>query len=269
VATLHFAAPRSMLNEPRGHSPMPDKSAKPDTTSDRKIDPFKPAQPRIPGVFDAPAPKNPVQEEPTFPGAEEKPRFSLPFEWNKSIAGGLFALAVLGALAMWWGRSRANTAAQPSMPPVESTLGTPPQAAPATSGLPTAPGTVATTEELAKPWAFKKFNYHDSLRGEQFAAMVVHLPEGGYWAFSLEEPYGKCELELMIDTTRLRAEYGVAAGHPMVVDPCTHAVYDLLRYGSGPAGLVRGEVIAGPAIRPPLAVEVRVEGHRIVAARVE
>lgn len=246
---------------------MPDNSAKFDTAT--KIDPFKPAQPRIPGVSDAPAPKHVVQEEPAFGAVEKEPRFSLPADWPKWIGAALSAAVVLGALVAWWGRSRATTAAQPSTPPVESTLGPPPRIAPATSGVPTAPGTVATSEELAKPWASKRFNYHDQLRAQKFPAMVVHLPEGGYWAFSLEEPYGKCELELMTDTAKLRAEYGVAAGHPMVVDPCTHAVYDLLRYGSGPAGLVRGEVMAGPAIRPPLAVEVRVEGHRIVAARAE
>ena len=99
--------------------------------------------------------------------------------------------------------------------------------------------------------------------------MVVHLPEGGYWAFSLEEPYGRCELEFVTDVAKLRKEYGYPASHPMVGDPCTHTVYDLLRYGSAPAGLVRGEVVRGTAIRPPLAIEVRVEGHRVVAARTE
>lgn len=248
---------------------MPDNSLKLDTSTRTKADPFKPAQPRIPGVSNAPAPKTPVREEPAFAPAEEEPRFSLPPDWPKWIAAALSAAVVLGALVAWWDRSRAATAPQPSMPPVESTLGPLPNLAETTSGLPTAPGTVATTEELAKPWASKKFNYRDQLKGKQFTAMVVHLPEGEYWAFSLEEPYGKCELELMTDTAKLRGEYGVAADYPMVVDPCSHAVYDLLRYGSGPAGLVRGEVIAGAAIRPPFAVEVRLEGHRIIAARAE
>jgi hypothetical protein len=56
----------------------------------------------------------------------------------------------------------------------------------------------------------------------------------------------------------------------MVVNSCSHTVYDLLRYG-GPSdgGLVRGEVVQGTAIRPPMAIEVRVAGKQLVAVRME
>ena len=58
----------------------------------------------------------------------------------------------------------------------------------------------------------------------------------------------------------------------MVGDPCNHTVYDLLRYGAGSGsdgGLVRGEIAQGNGIRPPLAIEIRVDGKQVVAARIE
>ncbi len=230
-----------------------------------KFDRFKPAQPRIPGVADAAPPERPA-DEPTPFADVAKPQFSLPPAW---IAAAVVAALVLVGLVSWWSHSRATTAGAPTVPSVESTLGSPAAAPTATGALPTAPGTVATADELAKPWAAKRFNYRNPLGNNEFPAMVVRLPEGGYWAFSLQEPYGKCELEFVTDIAKLQKEYGYPANHPMVGDPCTRTVYDLLRYGSGPAGLVRGEIMQGNAIRPPLAIEVRVEGGRIVAARTE
>lgn len=234
------------------------------TKLDKKVDRFKPAQPRIPGVPEATAPK--ITEEPP-PAAEiVKVPFSMPHPW---LAIAVAAALVSGILAAWWSRSRATTATQPNIPSADAALGSPGVARAPEPGLPNAPGVVATTEELAEPWAAKKFHYRNQLRGEEFRAMVVHLPEGGYWAFSLEEPYGNCQLELVTDVGKLRKDYGFAAKHPMVVDPCTHAVFDLLRYGGAPGGLVRGEVVAGAAFRPPIAVEVRVEGRNVVAVRSE
>ncbi len=57
----------------------------------------------------------------------------------------------------------------------------------------------------------------------------------------------------------------------MVVDPCTHAVYDLMRYGGGApdGGLVRGDIVQGAGVRPPLAIEVRTDGKDIIAVRSE
>jgi len=99
--------------------------------------------------------------------------------------------------------------------------------------------------------------------------MVVRLPGNAYWAFSLRVPYGTCELQFVTDMETLRTVYKFAAVHPMVGDPCTHTVYDLTKYGRGPNGVVRGAVVAGTAIRPPLAIEVEVQGHEIVATRSE
>ena len=99
--------------------------------------------------------------------------------------------------------------------------------------------------------------------------MVVRLPGNAYWAFSLRSPYGTCDLEFVTDTEKLRSAYHFTTVHPMVADPCTHTVYDLTKYGSGPNGLVRGAVVAGTGIRPPLAIEVQIKGSKVIASRAE
>jgi hypothetical protein len=136
--------------------------------------------------------------------------------------------------------------------------------------LPAGPGPIATTEELAKPWASKRFLFPDSITANLVPAMVVHLPNGSYWAFSLREPYGTCDLDYVTDLKKLRNEYHFPAAHPMVVDTCNQTIYDLLRYG-GPSdgGLVRGDVVQGAGIRPPIAIEVRVSGRQLVSVRTE
>ena len=100
--------------------------------------------------------------------------------------------------------------------------------------------------------------------------MVIRLPGGGLWAFSLQEPYGKCELEFVTDLGRLATQYGYRASHPMVVNPCNNTVYDPLKVGSlGGNVWVRGEIVQGGGLRPPLAIDVRVSGHSIIADRIE
>jgi hypothetical protein len=226
---------------------MADKNPKPD--------PFKPAQPQIPGVPDH------VSGPP-----DARKRSSL----TAGLIAGVAIALVVGLFAGWRMRAsapkRAVAASQPAAASASASDASASPAAPAE--FPTAPGPVATTDELAKPWAGKKFNFRNDL-GELVPAMVVHLPGGDYWAFSLQEPYGHCEIEFVADPARLRDEYGFTANHPMITDRCTHTVYDLLRYGNSPKGLVRGDIVVGTGPRPPLAIEVRVEGRQIVAGRME
>ena len=66
------------------------------------------------------------------------------------------------------------------------------------------PGEIATTDELARPWSSKKFIFHDPLTSREVPAMVVHLPGGVYWGFSLNEPYGTCEMEFVTDMEKLQ-----------------------------------------------------------------
>ncbi len=133
------------------------------------------------------------------------------------------------------------------------------------------PGPVATTAELAKPWSEKEFLFRGPFSAEPVPAMVVRLPGGDLWGFSLREPFGECELQYVTDLKALEADYGFRADHPMVVNPCTHAVYDLMRYGGGTpdGGLVRGDIVQGAGVRPPMAIEMKTNGKDIVAVRSE
>jgi hypothetical protein len=136
---------------------------------------------------------------------------------------------------------------------------------------PVGPGTIGTVSELAKPWASKHFQYRSFTTGLLEPAMVVHLPHGEYWGFSLIEPFGTCQLEFVTDLDKLRSDYGYHADHPMIGNPCSHTVYDLLRYGGGASNddLVRGVIVQGTGVRPPMAIEIKIQGANVVAVRSE
>lgn len=137
------------------------------------------------------------------------------------------------------------------------------------ANAPVAPGVIATAAELETPWASKEFTYRDPVTGQEVPALVVHLPRGGYWGFSLIEPFGTCQLEFVTDIDRLHAVYEFQADHPMVGDPCNHAVFDLLQYGDIATAEVRGALVHGMGVRPPLAIEIEQHGNQIVAVKME
>ena len=234
---------------------------------EKKIDPFKPPQPSVPGVLPdakktAPAPEaGPPKWEPKRPPPNPLLRWAI---------AGVIGLAVIGGgLGFYRGRGSARatdpkvSAAAPgaasSAAPLVKTKNT----------LPHGPGAIATTEELSKAWSVKRFLFPDSITGEMLPAIVVHLPQGEYWGFSLREPFGTCELEYVSDLAKLRTDYGFEANHPMVVNPCKHTVFDLLRYGGSSDGLVRGDIVHGTGIRPPMAIEIKTRDNQVVAVRME
>lgn len=239
-----------------------------------KSDTFKAEQPKIPGVSNAPKPKAEAAPAagttqtgtPAAPDAAAKaPEFQgLSTRLTLSIAGAVIFVII----CVWWSHRKPAEAGVPA----QATEAAAPDAAPAkpaAENLLTGPGEIATTEQLASPWSSRKFLFRNETTGAIAPAMVVHLPGGAYWGFSLREPYGTCEMEWVTDLNRLREEYHYRAEHPMVADPCNHAVFDLARYGSGPNGLVRGEVAQGAAVRPPMAIEIKVQGKSVVAVRME
>ncbi|MFZ3244800.1 MAG: hypothetical protein WA185_06970 [Candidatus Acidiferrales bacterium] len=241
---------------------MPDEPKK---TSDLQA-----AQPAIPGVpvraaakpatsAAKPAPAAPAQQSVAKKEAKGQPPYYL---W---AAGGGAILVLVIALA-WWahGVPRAAHLAPEAAAPAPAARPAPPKPV---ETIAVAPGPVATTSEMEEPWSTRKFLYRGA-DGNTTPALLVHLPGDAYWAISLREPYGTCELEFA-SVDKLRTDYNLAANHPMIGDPCTHTVYDLTHYGSGPNGLVRGAVVAGIGLRPPLAIEVQVEGREIVASRSE
>ena len=231
--------------------------------------PFRPEDPKIPGVVRHDSPDDSLDS----PREEGKPaplRFSfsqMPPRWVLLTASSIAAVCVI---AVWWMRdtsAKEKTETSTSTTAAASAAGNRPVEAPAK--LLVGPGEIATTSELAKDWSAKKFIFRDPLTSRESPAMVVHLPGGVYWGFSLIEPYGTCEMEFVTDMTKLREEYGYRGSHPMVADPCNRAVFDLTRYGSGPAGLVRGEIAQGAAVRPPLAIEIQVHGKQVLATKIE
>ena len=229
---------------------------------EKKIDPFKPQQPVIPGV-PAETPKKhvppaPLAEGPARPNAQKNPLL-----WV-----GIAAAAVLvGAGIAWWGHSSA------AKTPVPAVVAGPEAPAPAppkpVERLPMGPGEIASADELAKPWSARKFIFRNPTTAEEVPALAVRLPGGNLWGISLREPYGTCELAYVTNLDELRTQYRVRAEHPMVVDPCNRVVYDLARYGGGPNGLVRGAIVMGTAVRPPIGIEIEERGNRILAARIE
>ncbi|HUE56717.1 MAG TPA: hypothetical protein VMO76_12855 [Candidatus Udaeobacter sp.] len=136
---------------------------------------------------------------------------------------------------------------------------------------------IADTIEMAKPWSTKDFFVRNRLTGENIPALLVRLPSGsasqasGYWAFAVKSPYGNCQLEYISDLAKLRGDYGFrGARHPMVGNPCSHTVFDPLKLTNLPGDVwVRGGIVQGSDLRPPLGVDIRIDGKKILAIRAE
>jgi hypothetical protein len=107
------------------------------------------------------------------------------------------------------------------------------------------------------------------------SALIIRLPgpasgSKSYWAFSLEAPFSQCEFAYIADVAKLSSEYGFEAAHPMVVNPCSHAVFDPVQFYKLPGNvLVRGAIVRGYDLRPPYSIEVKVNGNQIYALAME
>lgn len=184
---------------------------------------------------------------------------------------GLAPVLVIGGLVLWLVMRPVGTSPQASRPqPVE--LEPPAQAA----KQPSASGGLAAVQQLDKPWSSKAFDFRKGLTGKSIPSIVVRLPGGAtgqlasYWAFSLQEPFGRCQLEYITDLRKLSTDYVYKANHPMVGNPCSRTVFDPLQMTNMPGGAwVRGAVVKGYAIRPPLGIEIRIEGDQLVAVQAE
>jgi len=56
----------------------------------------------------------------------------------------------------------------------------------------------------------------------------------------------------------------------MVASPCTNTVYDPLKVGAlGGNVWVRGEIVQGGSLRPPISIDVVEKGSSIIADRIE
>ena len=232
-------------------TPPPAQQATPTPApAQRKI---TPAMPHIPGVGDAP----------------KAPRFD-----PKPLIGTALAVAVCAALFVVWfwhqhhGKPEAAVPAQ-AIP--EPTIQTPP---PIDKSANTDSDAIGTLDELAKPWAYKKFVFVDPKTHESVPAMVIHIPSSGgrdlFWAFSMNTPFSQCELQYVTDVAALSQRYAYPVAHPMLVSDCDGTLYDPLKMATLPDGSwVRGEIVRGGGIRPPIAIQVHVRGRVLVADRIE
>jgi len=233
---------------------------------EKKPSAFQTLPPKIPGVPQH-APQKPKQTTSTperlAQEAKTESPTSVPVPYLWAAGGG--AILVLVMAVAWWAHGVSGTVQIAPMPTTKGAA-QPDISLPAEK-LPFAPGAIATTSQMKEPWSTQKFLYHDA-NGDIVPGLLVHLHGDDYWAISLREPFGTCELEFA-SVDRLRDYYNFPSKYPMVGDPCSRTVYDLTQYGSGPNGLVRGEIVAGIGSRPPIAIEVQVEGEKIVASHSE
>jgi serine/threonine protein kinase len=134
---------------------------------------------------------------------------------------------------------------------------------------------VATIGELARPWSSKRFFFRSLTLSRYVPALIIRLPgsaaqSNSYWAFSLEAPFDRCQFEYIADVTKLSSDYGFEAAHPMVVNPCSHTVFDPLQLKELPGNiLVRGSMVRGSDPRPPYGIEVKVTANQILAVAME
>jgi hypothetical protein len=226
------------------------------TEQDPAQEKFDVVEPQIPGV--------PVARKNAKGSGNAK---ALPVAVWLAIAIG--AVMMVGASFFWWfslASKKADNVSAEVMPAAAT-----PAAAPIApvEKVAQGPGEIGSTSEFAAPWSSKQFVMQDPVTKLKVPATVVKLPGGAYWGFSMIEPFGQCRLEYITDMKRLESYYSFRASHPMVGDPCSRSVFDLTKYGPGIDGLVRGEMVQGSGLRPPMAIEVRVQGSKVVAVRME
>ena len=203
---------------------------------------------------------------PSLPSpAAEKLHSLVPLLWFMLTLAGV---VTTGAGLLLWSKHVSRNTVSDSEPVAASSVA-PQPVEKITGGMPVAPGMIATTGEMDKPWSSKQFLFRNPVTNEPFPAVLVRLPGGALWALSLRQPYGDCNLEYVTSSQKLQTDYRVHSTHPMMVDPCNGTVFDLSQYGNGPNGLVRGEIVAGTAVRPPIAIEVQTRGKQIFAVRSE
>jgi hypothetical protein len=239
--------------------PTTPPDATPDKPADAKFHPFRPEMPQIPGVH----PGSP-QAQSGLRGIDNRQLLQI----GSVAAGVLLIVALVSWRLMSKPRSVGKSASSEtsSAEEIASTPALPSVIAPVHNG----PTVAATVEELSKPWAAKKFIFVKPVTQENIKAIVIRLPNGELWAFSLQGPFGRCELEFVTDLATLASKYGYTASHPMVVSPCDSTVYDPLKIGAlGGNTWVRGEIVQGNGLRPPISIEVKVRGQSIVADSIE
>jgi hypothetical protein len=237
--------------------------------SPTKTAPLKTPMPQIPGV-----PKPPAAGAPGTSAAQVKSPSD-----PKMILGLAVLALVVCSLAAWIFLHSSRSSRTSTTPDTASTAvaSEVPSVSPPVPAPPAADGSVvvAALDELSQPWASKSFQFRKRLGNELVDAVAIRLPGpaarlSSFWALSLEEPFTKCRLEYITDLSRLSSQYGYAATHPMIASSCNNAVYDPLKMGTLTGGAwVRGQVVSGSGLRPPISIDLRIDGNQLVATQIE
>jgi hypothetical protein len=231
---------------------MPDKS---------QPERFKAEMPQIPGVAARGAPRQGIVANPTV-----------------RLLAGLALVLVVCLLGSRWLLRPKHLAEAPAAPPPQIELPAP--AVDPTASMPRATAAepeIATVTEMAKPWTSKSFFFVNHLTGESVPALLIRLTSGsasqpeGYWALEMNVPFGNCRFEYVTDLDRLKNDYDFrTARHPMVGNPCSRSVFDPLKMVNIPGDFwVRGSIAQGSDVRPPLGIELQIQGKNILAVRME
>jgi hypothetical protein len=231
----------------------------PESPEKNQFNRFQPEMPRIPGVSDG---SRHADQGLNNPGNNRMPQIVAIAATVLLIIAGIF----------WWSRSKSRGATSASTDPEvpEETSSVPAASFSTPQPVHEGPTVAATVDELSKPWAAKQFNFVKPITHENIDAMVIRLPGGDLWAFSLQAPYGTCKLEYVTDLAALASAYRFRAVHPMVVNPCDSTVFDPLKVGTLDGNtLARGQIVQGSSLRPPIAIDVKVSGRSVVAEGIE
>lgn len=237
---------------------MPAESPnKPPSPPPDNLERFRAEMPQIPGVNHArPGVSKHVNDA-------DKKRFL-------QMGGLALVVLLMGTVVLLLIKRASHGAASPESDAAIEVSAPSPAAAGSEAPVPDGPIQAATAEELAKSWSAKQFTFVKPFTHEKVNAMVMRLPSGHLWAFALQEPYGHCELEFVTDVDRVAKQYGYRASHPMVASPCSGTVYDPTKVGAiGDNVFVRGEIVRGSGLRPPISIDVVEKGGSIIADRIE
>lgn len=235
---------------------------KPQTLADNVAAPkprFSAEMPNIPGVTGATA-----QEK------QARTRTN----WGRAAVA-IGALLVLGSVGAWLMTRSTHHEAEAAVPVL--------QPSPAVDELPAPSATrapvnneIGTVEQFSAPWSAKKFTYTRPLNGQQIPAIAIRLPgtnghtASSFWVILLKAPFGNCPLEYISDTKEISSRFGFSANHPMIADACSNTLYDPTRMGTLPNGSwARGEIVQGSGYRPPLQIEIKLDGSKLVSVRSE
>jgi hypothetical protein len=216
-------------------------------------------------------------EMPQIPGVNDGSVSSRTLAWKPALLLLVFGIAImiLGAVA-WQAVHLAGRRAGPPSDATKSQAVEPTNFPPFASSSVSGPVKAATVSELSKPWSAKKFTFVDPVTHQAVPAMIIHLPgaaansSAAYWAFSLQAPYERCQLEYIPDPNQVAARFGYHAAHPMVAAACDGTIYDPLQLATISTGAwVRGQIVQGEGIRPPISIEIKVRGGDLIADQIE